>query len=175
MSPLQRLSLILFKVLLAITLDYIRSGLLVLLRACSLIFSLSSIHHCSSYLSIITVCFLNKYGVAQVLYRSNLSLCEELAELVPHLQRDGKQLPVLASTALISGCKVYGWWRGWSQTRCVCQAPTISCVSQHYFSTRRKGATIMKFCVQAWLTIRRRSMVKNQLPDRSFISHYAII
>ena len=98
MSHLQRLSLILFKVLLAITLDYIRSGLLVLLRACSLIFSLSSIHHCSSYLSIITVCFLNKYGVAQVLYRSNLSLCEELAELVPHLQRDGKQLPVLAST-----------------------------------------------------------------------------
>ena len=148
MSHLQRLSLILFKVLLAITLDYIRSGLLVLLRACSLIFSLSSIHHSSSYLSIITVCFLNKYGVAQVLYRSNLSLCEELAELVPHLQRDGKQLPVLASTALISGCKVYGWWRGWSQTRCVCQAPTWADWRSQPFSSawRRSSCVDSGYC-----------------------------
>ena len=39
----------------------------------------------------------------------------------------------------------------------------------------RKGATVLKFCVPAWLTIRKRSMVKNQSPDPSFISHYAII
>ena len=45
----------------------------------------------------------------------------------------------------------------------------------HYFSTRRKGATVLKFWLYAWVIKRRWSMEKNPSPDPPFISHYAII
>ena len=48
-------------------------------------------------------------------------------------------------------------------------------LNRHYFSTRRKGATVLKFWMYAWVTKRRWSMVKNPSPDPPFISHYAII
>ena len=36
---------------------------------------------------------------------------------------------------------------------------------RHYFSTRRRGATVLKFWMHAWVTKRRWSMVKSQSPD----------